>query len=362
MSELQEYQQVNDRLAEVLAVHFDAKWGTPYWLDRARAMGFDPRDAIRSIRDLPRMGTMTQADLLARPLEHFIPKSILQDRPALRVAQTGGTTGQPVWTAYNQDEFVAAFVEPFAAAAAHVRFPVGGSWLYVGPSGPHIIGQAAREIARRSQAASPFCVDFDSRWARKLPDDSFAATRYVGHIVDQSLDIIRHQNITTLFCTPLVLDRLSHQMSIEHRERIRGIHYGGTAIDSAQLHHLQRDVFPNAVHLCGYGNTLFGCCLELDCTPGRPLQYFPHGPRLVFGVAAETSANTPAVDYDTVDQQGRVVFTRLDRTMLLVNMCERDEGVLTRPPEHAPADFALWGIRSPRPIRRNNTPTAETLY
>jgi len=362
MSRRQESQQVNDRLADVLAVHFDAKWGTPFWLERARTLGFDPRDAVRCIQDLPRMGTMTQADLLDRPLEHFIPKSVLEKRTALRVAQTGGTTGQPVWTAYAQDEFIAAFVEPFAVAAAHVHFPTGGAWLYVGPSGPHIIGQAAREIARRSQAASPFCVDFDSRWARKLPDGSFASARYVAHILDQSLDIIRRQNITTLFCTPLILSRLSQQMSSDQRERTRGVHYGGTAINPDHLHGQLRDSFPNAVHLCGYGNTLFGCCLELNCSPGRQLQYFPYGPRLIFAVDPAASADKPAVDYDTVDQRGRVIFTRLDRTMLLVNMCERDEGVLTPPPEHAPSDFALCGIASPKPIRGNHTPAADAIY
>ena len=50
---------------------------------------------------------------------------------------------------------------------------------------------------------------------------------------------------------------------------------------------LQTDAFPSAVHLSGYGNTLFGCCLELGVAIGRELIYYPLGDRILFGVLGE---------------------------------------------------------------------------
>ncbi len=356
-------ESVQRRLRDTCAIHFDPDGGAPYWIDRAGELGFDPRAEIKTVDDLYKLGVMDPASLAARPLADFLPRSGLGPPPHRIVAQTGGTLGHPVWTAYVEAEFDAAFVEPFCAAADHVGFPHGGTWLYVGPSGPHVIGRAAGAIARRLGAAAPFTVDFDVRWARKLPSGSFAAQRYLGHIIDQSLDVIRAQPVTTLFTTPVVLRSLADAMTAAERERIRGVHYGGLAIDPEDLRRFQEDVFPEAVHLAGYGNTLFGCCLELLLRPGRPLRYFPHGDRLVFGVSAgDLAANDAAPAYGAVGSEGRLVFTRLDRTMFLANLVERDHVRLIAPPADAPPAFALPGVEAPAPICEARAGPAVSLY
>ncbi|MFQ5424658.1 MAG: hypothetical protein ACE5F9_11840 [Phycisphaerae bacterium] len=351
-------QSVHQRLREICAIHFDPDGGAPYWIDRARELGFDPRDEINTVDDLYKLGVMDPASLAACPLEDFLPRSGLDPPPRRIVAQTGGTLGNPVWTAYIETEFDAAFVEPFCAAAGHVGFPHGGAWLYVGPSGPHVIGRAADSIARRLGAAAPFSVDFDVRWARKLPSGSFAAQRYLCHIIDQSLDVIRTQPVTTLFTTPVVLRPLADAMTAAQRRRVRGVHYGGLAIEPEDLKQFQEDVFPEAVHLAGYGNTLFGCCLELSLPAGRPLRYFPHGARLVFGTLEGDAA--PA--YGTIGTEGRLIFTRLDRTMFLANLVERDHVHLIAPPSGAPPAFALPGVEAPAPIREARPGPSVSLY
>ncbi len=45
-----------------------------------------------------------------------------------------------------------------------------------------------------------------------------------------------------------------------------------------------RDAFPNAVHLAGYGNTLFGVVMEVADGPRQALDYFPLGDRVRFQV------------------------------------------------------------------------------
>ncbi len=351
------------RLAEVLQTHFDPKWGSPYWLERAKTLGFDPREEILSVANLPRMGLMDAEDLCGHPLEHFVPKRVLQRRADLIVAQTGGTLGRPVWTAYSQQEFEEAFVTPFLAAAEHVGFPQGGNWLYVGPSGPHIIARAADAIARKTGSSAPFSVDFDSGWAKKLPAGSFGAGRYVTHVIEQALAVLQQQDISVLFTTPPLLAGLSEGMTNEQRQRIRGVHYGGVALAPDLLRTFQQERFPNAVHLSGYGNTLFGCCLELNIAPDRPLHYFPHGDRLIFGtVPAVGDEPKKAPRYDAMGERCRLVFSRLDHSVLLLNLLERDEASLIAPPCDVPDGFRTNGIAAPEPAHSWNLPSNASYY
>lgn len=355
---------VVSRLCEALSVHLDPKWGSTYWIERAAQLDFDPRAEIRTSADLARLGSTDAAELSTRALRDLIPRSVQASRTKLIVAQTGGTLGRPVWTAYLEQEFEQAFVEPFVVAARRVGFPLDGTWLYVGPSGPHIIGRAADAIARRCGSSAPFMVDFDPRWARKLPSGSFAAQRYLRHVLEQAVSVLRTQPIDVLFTTPPILHALAQEMSPGQRERIRGVHYGGMALEPEDLRRSQREDFPNAVHLSGYGNTLFGCCLELDATPGRTLRYYPYGDRLLFGVvAAERSidASSASVRRDP-GASGRLVFSRLDRTVLLINVLERDHVRLVPPPSDAPRGFRLVGVESPAPAPASAQRTAIGLY
>jgi len=331
----------DSRLREVIDLHFDPRHGSKFWLDRAELLGIDARREVRTVSDLCRLGEMSPADLRNKPLRHFVPKALHHQWHRFIVGQTGGTTGPGGWTAYLDEEFQEAFVTPFAVAAKHVAFPRRGDWLFVGPSGPHVIGKVVRSLAAAMGSCDPFSVDFDPRWAKKLPRDSFAFSRYLEHVVQQAMEVIEEQSVTVLFATPAVLPRLGMVMTDEQRQAIRGVHYGGMALSSAELARFQTVTFHNAVHLSGYGNTLFGCCLELDVSPGRPLVYFPFGDRLIFETL--DAAGNPSAPR----QRGQVCFTRLDRTMLIVRMRERDEASLISPPADSPIGFHGVGVQEP---------------
>lgn len=332
---------LEERLQRVLALHFHPELGTPYWLDRTWALGIDPTRDIRSVENLAILGDMRPDDLSARPLLEYVPRALRPMSQQFILGQTGGTTGGGTWTAYRADEFYEAFVQPFAVAASHLRFPRGASWLYIGPSGPHIIGKVAPHLARVVGSGDPFSVDFDARWAKKLPDGSFAHDRYTQHVVDQAITVIESQEIGVLFSTPVVLARLATLMTDRQRDRVRGVHYGGMAISPQELERFQLERFPNAVHLCGYGNTLFGCCLELTNLPGRPLDYYPFGNRLLLEVVDSHGKLVPH------GETGMVRFTRLDESMLIVRMIERDRASSIAVPASTPGGYALAGVRNP---------------
>jgi hypothetical protein len=315
-----------------LRIHFDPEGGAAYWLDRQRALGFDAVAEIRSIADLDKLGRMDERAMCERSVLDFVPRSQRARLDGAIVTETGGTTGPPKRTVFSREEFRDAFVEPFVRAATWAGFPRGGLWLWLGPSGPHVIGQAAAACAAALGSPQPFGVDFDPRWSRKMPADSLGRERYMEHLLEQAMQVIEREPISVIFTTPAVLGRLAERMQAPQRDSIRGVHYGGMRVAPDVLRAAQSEWFPGAVHLAGYGNSLFGACMEFGGPPDRPLRYHPYGPRLQVRVAGD----------------GRVGMSRLDPTVLIANLPERDVGRPCDRPPNAPAGFGP-GVENPQP-------------
>jgi hypothetical protein len=316
-----------DRLRSLLELHFHPEWGSPYWLKRQEQLGWDVRDRVRSIDDLWLLGPMPQADLRRLPVRAFIPRALHGQWPRFVVGETAGTTGEPSATAYRDDEFQAAFITPFLQVADATGFPRGEPWLWVGPSGPHIIGKVVRELARQTGAMDPFSVDFDPRWAKRLADGSTARQRYLDHVITQALDVLRREEVGVLFITPPALTALAARLSDGQREAIHGIHYGGMSLTADTVNDF-RQAFPRAVHLAGYGNTLFGVAMEVADARRLAMDYYPLGNRVQFQVVDwhddPTRASWPPRLCER-GETGRVVFHRLDESCLLIGVVERDE-------------------------------------
>jgi thienamycin biosynthesis protein ThnN len=324
-----------DRLRAVLDLHFHPRHGSAYWLGRQAALGWDVRDRVRSLTDLWAFGPMPADDLRMTPVRAFIPKAFHDRLDRFVTGETAGTSGRPAATVYRDDEFEAAFVAPFVRVAAATGFPAGRPWLFVGPSGPHVIGKAVRELARRTGSLDPFSVDFDPRWAKRLADGSLARTRYLDHVIDQALGVLAREEVGILFTTPPALAALAGRMTDQQREAIVGVHYGGLAIDPATVNAF-REAFPSAVHLAGYGNTLFGVVMEVADAPRTAMDYFPLGDRVVFEVVGP-------------GDRGRVAFHRLDEGCFLPAMIERDEAEWVPPtPEARRLGCRAGGLRDPR--------------
>ena len=273
--------QHDEWLRYILDIHFNPCNGSKYWLERERDLNIDVKKEISCLEKLSVLGPMREDDLRRFPVEDFIPRRYLNNKIDLVLGETSGTIGKPKVTAYKTDEFISTFVDYFGFVAEFRGFPSGGNWLWVGPSGPHIIGKAVGLVAKRMNSMDPFSVDFDPRWAKKLKSGSFAAKRYLKHVIDQAMDVFMTQDIDVIFTTPVVLKELSYVLDESVRMKIRGVHYGGMSIAKDDLRMFKNDLFPNAVHISGYGNTLFGLCLEIDQSPSFDLDYYPPGPRMI---------------------------------------------------------------------------------
>jgi hypothetical protein len=340
------------RLRDLLTLHFHPELGSTYWLWREEQLGWRACDRVRTADDLWLLGPTPPQDLRCFPVRAFIPRAFHRRLDRFVVGETAGTSGEPLATAYRDDEFQAAFVTPFLQAARAAGFPQDEPWLWVGPSGPHLIGKAVRELARQSGGMDPFSVDFDPRWAKRLAEGSAGRRRYLEHVTAQALDVLRREGVGVLFTTLPALAALVERMSDRQREGIHGVHYGGLSISAADLNHF-RAAFPNAVHLSGYGNTLFGVAMEVADAPRQAVDYFPCGARLRLTVvegAGEGGQETWPPRECPRGETGRVVFDRLDEGCLLVGVRERDQAERIAPSAAARAlGWDADGLRDPRP-------------
>lgn len=339
-------------IQKIISIHFDPDSGSPYWLQKEKILKINARKDISSLEDLHLLGPMEEEDLRRYPLEYFIPKIYQKHKEELILGETAGTTGLPKVTAYLGDEFYITFVEWFRYIAVHRGFPKGVHWLWVGPSGPHIIGKAVGPVAKSMGSMDPFSIDMDPRWVKKLKPDSLGYNRYLRHIIEQALDILKRQHIEVIYSTPPLLTILAEEMKIEQRMEIRGIHYGGVALGEEQLRKLRNELFPNAVHIAGYGNTLFGLCMEIAESPHGNLDYYPPGPRMILQVVSMKNGMQPdkqrlaqVVEYG---EKGQVVCHRFDESFFIPNMFERDEAVRIAPTKNAQS-LGIYqdGVRNP---------------
>jgi thienamycin biosynthesis protein ThnN len=357
----------DQRMREVLARHFHPECGSRYWLERQAQLGWQVCERIRSWEDLWLLGPTPTADLRRFPIHAFIPKALHNQLRRFIVAETAGTNGEPCATAYRDNEFQAAFIDPFLCVGRATGFPQGEPWLWVGPSGPHIIGKVVRELARQTGSMDPFSVDFDPRWAKRLADGSLGRKRYLDHVVQQALCVLRREEIGVLFITPPALAALELQLDNRQREAIHGIHYGGMCLNPDTVNHF-RAVFPNAVHLAGYGNTLFGVVMEIEDRQREAMDYYPLGDRVQFHIVEELGAEKDDVAnwpprICRRGETGRVLFHRLDESCLLINVMERDqaERIAQSPSARALGGHAD-GLRNPRPLAALNDQLQQGIY
>lgn len=316
-----------------LKLHSDPENGSPFWIDFFRNSDLTVEEAAENPLLLPLMPAET---LRALPLEYFVSQKVLREHRYLITGETSGFSGKPIMTAFTETEFEDGFVTPFLEAAEQVGFPVCGKWLWAGPSGPHIIGKALRAIIRKAGGIDPFTIDFDPRWFKKLPSNSISQQRYFKHIEDQIFSILETQTVDVLFSTPPVIRMLVEKMPEGQREQIKGVHYGGIATGYEEYRQFQK-AFPNAVHLNGYGNSLFGVFLEREFTVNG-IEYYSSSDRVELRLV-ETDG--PLKDVG-IGEEGQVLMSRYDDSFMIINMLERDVATKTE-----------YGIMNPHPIEKH---------
>ncbi|HUF23198.1 MAG TPA: hypothetical protein VMN81_03640 [Vicinamibacterales bacterium] len=338
---------------ETVAWHFDTATGSPFWLDFASKLDWDPRKEIRTYEDLDRFGAFQDEWLRGGPVRRWVPKG-LADRPVF-VFETGGSTGVPK-SRISIDDFRDDYTA-FSETLSDEHFPKGSDWLMVGPSGPRRLRLAIEHLAQ-VRGGICFMVDLDPRWVIKLikARQMDQVEAYKRHVVDQALILLRaHPNIQCLFTTPKLLEALSEKISVK-KAGIKGVFCGGTEM-TPQFHRFAREELLDGVYFAPtYGNTLMGLAVHKPFDPkdNHAIIYYPPLPRAAIEVV-DPDNPTKVVGYG---KTGRVRLTTLTKEFFMPRFLERDEA--EREP---PCDLYPWdGVRNVRPFARLQASVVEGVY
>ncbi len=345
--------ELDAHVREIVRWHFSPDTGTPFWLDFASRLDWDPRTDIQTYADLDRFGFFEDEWLRGGPVRRWVPKG-LASRP-IYVFETGGSTGVPK-SRINIEDFRIDY-EQFSATLPDEAFPPGSDWLMVGPSGPRRLRLAVEHLAQHRGGIS-FCVDLDPRWVIKLlkARQMDQVEAYKRHVIDQALTLLKaHDNIRCMFITPKLLEALAEKISLK-KAGIRGIFCGGTEM-TPQFHRWVREEVLDGVFFAPtYGNTLMGLAVHTPFDPAddSALISFPPRPRAVLEVV-DPEQPTRVVGYG---ETGRVRLTTLTKEFFMPRFLERDEAEREPPCERYPWD----GVRNVRPFSKFQTSVTEGVY
>jgi phenylacetate-coenzyme A ligase PaaK-like adenylate-forming protein len=338
---------------EIVHWHFSPETGTPFWLDFATKLDWDPRKEIRTYEDLDRFGFFEDEWLRGGPVRRWVPKAYA-NKP-IYTFETGGSTGVPK-SRINIDDFRIDY-EMFSDTLPDEFFPKGADWLMVGPSGPRRLRLAVEHLAQHRGGIS-FCVDLDPRWVIKLikARQMDQVEAYKRHVIDQAMTLLKaHDNIKCMFITPKLLEALAEKISLK-KAGITGIFCGGTEM-TPQFHRWVREEVLDGVFFAPtYGNTLMGLAVgkPFDIKDNYAIIYYPPIPRAVLEVV-DPENPMKLVPYG---KTGRVRLTTLTKEFFVPRFLERDEAEREPPCETYPWD----GVRNVRPFSKLGTSVTEGVY
>ncbi len=338
---------------EMVAWHFSPETGSPFWLDFASKLDWDPRREVKTYEDLDRFGSFEDEWLRGGPVRRWVPKG-MADQPVY-VFETGGSTGIPK-SRISIEDFRIDY-EHFSGTLPDEYFPKGADWLMLGPSGPRRLRLAVEHLAQHRGGIS-FCVDLDPRWVIKLikMGEMQMMEKYKAHVIDQALTILRaHDSVKCIFATPKLLEALCEKISLK-KAGITGVFCGGTEM-TPQFHRFAREELMEGAYFAPtYGNTLMGLATHkpFDPADNYAIIYYPPMPRAILEVV-DPDNPTRIVDYG---ETGRVRLTTLTREFFMPRFLERDEAERERPCETYPWD----GVRNVRPFSRFATSVVEGVY
>lgn len=338
---------------EVVNWHFDTETGSPFWLEFAKNLDWDPRKEIRGYEDLSRFEPFQDEWLRGGPVGRWVPKAY-SDKPVY-VFETGGSTGVPK-SRINIDDFRIDY-ETFSQTLPDDAFPKGADWLAIGPTGPRRLRLAVEHLAQY-RGGICFLVDLDPRWVIKLikAGRGDMAEAYKQHVIEQGLTLLRaHKNIQCLFTTPKLLQAIAEKVSLK-RMGIKGVFCGGTEM-TPQFYRLAVEELLDGVYFAPtYGNTLMGLATHkpLDPADDYAVIYHPPSPRAMIEVVDPDDPDR-VVEYG---ETGRVRLTTLTREFFMPRFLERDEAEREPPCEQYPWD----GVRNVRPFSRFQKTVIEGVY
>jgi phenylacetate-coenzyme A ligase PaaK-like adenylate-forming protein len=314
-----------------MAWHFSPETGSPFWLRRAKTLGFDPRLDVTSFDDLTLFPNVTD-ELREVPVADLIPAGFGQSPEVVSVIESGGTTGAPKRLPLLR-EFADRMVTSDVEGLRSIGLSAEQNWLMLLPSGPHGALEQGRRTAR-ALGALVFAVDMDPRWVKKqiAAGNAKIADEYAEHIVDQAAFVLRGQDVAFLRATAPVLARIARRDELVEliREKVSHISWGGASMDADSRYLYRTEIFPGARLTGGYGTTM-----ALG-TGGTERPGLSHDDPCIFDPAISPYTTFRVVGPATGEaagygERGQLVVSHISKSFLLPNNSERDTALRIKP-------------------------------
>ncbi|MFD7681328.1 phenazine antibiotic biosynthesis protein [Streptomyces sp. NPDC060187] len=309
--------------------HFSPATGSPFWLNRAADLSFDPRQDVKGVEDLNLFSDVTAA-LRDVPVANLVPRGYGDQACLLNVFDSGGTTGAPKRVIQLQDWMHRSADQVTRQLTRH-SLPVGALWLTVAPTGPHLVGDVLQRAA--AGLGSPgLSVDMDPRWVRKLiaQGRSGEVDAYTDHIVEQCRRVLLGQDIGVLAATTPLLERFAQEDDLLEaiNSKVEAIIWGGTHMDPDTREVLSSEIFPDVPLIGMYGNTMMLTALieRPGLAASDPCVFDPVSPHVFLSVVDPDSGNQVGVG-----ERGQVVVSHVSKSMFIPNNFERDTALRVLP-------------------------------
>jgi hypothetical protein len=325
--------RLDAHVRETVRWHFSPQTGSPFWLEKAGSLPFDPLKKIQGYDDLKLFGHFQDEWLRGGPVRRWLPAG--QAGRPMYAFETGGSTGLPK-TRLNIEDFQKDY-EMFSETLSDKTFPKGSDWLMLGPTGPRRLRLSIEHLAQHRGGIAYF-VDLDPRWVNVLIKEGRPREleAYKSHVIAQALKVLKgHDSIRCVFTTPKLLEALCERISLP-KAGVTGIFCGGTEMTAQFNRFAREELVPGIDFVPTYGNTLMGlaCPKPFDPADNFAITYYPPLPRAVFELVDPDDPERP-VEYG---ETGRVMLTTLTRDFFMPRFLERDEGERARPCPQYPWD------------------------
>jgi len=348
----------DDLVQATMRWHFDQETGSPFWLQRARSLGFDPIHDVRSAADLALFPDVAP-EWQTLPAEDLIPRGCRAGEWAFMVFESGGTTGAPKRVIEMQSRRRAAGWVSYVLDQHGFPGTGEGHWLHIGPSGPHLVGRTVGVLAHLRRSLC-YYIDFDPRWVKRCLREGRRdeVTRYVDHVIDQALAVLDTQPVGVIFATPAILESVCSQPRVleTFQRRARGLIWSGTSMSDETLRLLDQEFFPDARVVGLYGNTMLGIAPQRPAHSGDAEQcvFQPFHPYCLMEVV-DPDEPSRHVAYGA---SGQVRASLLTRELFLPRTLERDLVVRVAPTAAYPWD----GVARVRPLPSLRNEVVEGVY
>ncbi len=304
--------------------HFNPATGAPFWLERAKALNFDPRTDVKTHADLTLFPNVTD-ELRDVAVSNLIPRGYGPRPDVIAVIESGGTTGAPKALPLMAD-FAQLMVDRDVWIFQQYGLTREKNWLCFSPAGPHGAFEQARRGAR-AWGVLAFGIDMDPRWVKKqiAAGNHKEAEAYTEHLLDQATYILRTQNIGYIRLTPPILARIVRRDEMVEliQETVEYIHWGGASMDVDTRDYYRTEVFAGITLAGSYGTTMAlgsGGAQRFGAEDADETIFDPTlSPYTTFAVRDQRSGKPVAYH-----ERGQLVIDHVSKALLLPNNAERD--------------------------------------